>query len=395
MSDGRGSHEPRVPVLVVGHGAHSRTLIESLARFRPPDGRSGRSLEVSAIQGVSTRRMDPGLLATALRSISRFKPSVVVEAIDDTPLSYELAAHAIRHGASVVTVSACLVGDAGQALHELAAEHGVGFYTEAALGFDLPIGGILRTSLAGDDIRSVNGFLPVAGRSWLAMTYRAAALTSAAYSIPTRVQDVTVEDGDTGPGALPPNWQRRLVVGVTRFAETVHTELFPALLPPTHPIVTARVRSGFVVEAAAAGTLVFTSSETMATAGEWALHSDLAMAIRAAPLVLRGPARPPMSSAVRHGPRRSTGTVPYLVSCAVTRKTDVHAVITALDHPQMTIQELQNTGVSLRMVVHSPSGTAIRSALATPSRTAVMPARVEINRLQITGAGDAADWLRL
>ncbi|MEV4351950.1 hypothetical protein AB0J83_46450 [Actinoplanes sp. NPDC049596] len=374
-----------VPVLIVTHGPHSRPLVDALTRFRPA---GGAELEISAIHSVAPDRMDPGVRALARQTIQRTRPPVVVEAVDDPVISADLAVHAIRHGASVVTMSATLISGA-QRLHQLAADHGVGFYTEAALQFDLPIGALLRTSLPGDHLRSVNAFLPRAPMDEAAMTaltHRAAALATTAFRWPTAGRDVTVEESPDPPGDLRPAWERRLVLGVTRTAGTLHTEVFHALLPPTHPIAAARVRSGFMVEAAAAGTLVFTCSHRSSSINEAALHSDLEMATRAAV----GP-QPPAGTVRLEGAlpaRRSP--VPYLVSCATVRPADVHAVITALDHPDTAIRELENDKRSLRMVVHAPSRHRIHTALEPLAAD-----RVDIERLQVTGAGAPSTWLSL
>ncbi|KUL23963.1 hypothetical protein [Actinoplanes awajinensis] len=369
-----------VPVLIVTHGAHSRALIAALTRFQP--SADAAPLQISAIHGVSPDGLDSGVLAVANRTIESTRPRVVVEAIDDPVMSPRLAAHAIRHGASVVTMSAALIGAAGRALHALAAEHGVGFYTEAALGFDLPIGAILRTSLPGDTLRSVIAFLPVTPPPARAvMAHRAAALASAAFRSPTTAHDVAVDDAAAPHTALRPRWERRLVVGATRRGGTVHTEVFHALLPPTHPMAAASVRSGFVVEAAGAGTLVFTCSHRSSAVSDWALHSDLALATRA-PVASPWPS--PQHVRGGHTPAA------YLVSCPATGPAGVHAVITALDHRDMTIRQLENSSGTLRMVVDSPSRQAIRTALVP-----LGPAPVGIERLQVTGAGDPSTWLRL
>ena len=66
---------------------------------------------------------------------------------------------AIRSGKSVVTANKALIAMHGQALAELAREHGVDLLFEAAVAGGVPIVRVLRDSLAGVEINRVTGIL--------------------------------------------------------------------------------------------------------------------------------------------------------------------------------------------------------------------------------------------
>ena len=66
---------------------------------------------------------------------------------------------ALRNGVSVVTANKALMAQCGTALAQLAHEHGVDLFYEAAVGGGIPILRALRTSLAGERIERVLGIV--------------------------------------------------------------------------------------------------------------------------------------------------------------------------------------------------------------------------------------------
>jgi homoserine dehydrogenase len=84
---------------------------------------------------------------------------LVVEATGDTALAHGLALACFETGKSFVTAGKSLVARFGPELEERAAEAGVGFFYEAAVGGALPVVGLLRHGLSPGGIRGFEGVL--------------------------------------------------------------------------------------------------------------------------------------------------------------------------------------------------------------------------------------------
>ena len=85
--------------------------------------------------------------------------ALVVEVMGGADPALQLIERALTAGKSVVTANKLLVAAHGQRLWELAAEHGAGFRFEAAVGAGLPIVSLLRDSLRGDRVTSIDAII--------------------------------------------------------------------------------------------------------------------------------------------------------------------------------------------------------------------------------------------
>lgn len=84
---------------------------------------------------------------------------VVVELMGGVELADSYVRRALSAGKSVVTANKALLADRGHALFELAEQHGVDLYYEAAVAGGVPIIRVLREALSGDHIQSVKGII--------------------------------------------------------------------------------------------------------------------------------------------------------------------------------------------------------------------------------------------
>jgi len=85
--------------------------------------------------------------------------AVVVEVMGGTDVAATLVQRALTAGKTVVTANKALVATSGPELWALAAENNAGLWFEAAVGGGLPIIALLRASLRGDIIRSIDAVI--------------------------------------------------------------------------------------------------------------------------------------------------------------------------------------------------------------------------------------------
>jgi homoserine dehydrogenase len=126
--------------------------------------RVGRPLE---IVGIAVRRagkdrsesgVDPALFTTDAEELVT-RADIVVEVIGGIDPARALILRAMEHGASVVTANKALLAEDGPLLYQVAQDHGVDLYYEAAVAGAIPLLRPLRESLAGDDVRRVLGIV--------------------------------------------------------------------------------------------------------------------------------------------------------------------------------------------------------------------------------------------
>lgn len=115
-----------------------------------------------AVSDISKPRpgVAPDLLTQdALGLVTRDDVDVVVEVIGgiDYPRTVVLAA--MQAGKSVVTANKALVAAHADELAQAADDNGVDLYYEAAVAAAIPVVGMLRRSLAGDQIRRISGIV--------------------------------------------------------------------------------------------------------------------------------------------------------------------------------------------------------------------------------------------
>ena len=85
--------------------------------------------------------------------------ALVVEVMGGADPALPLIERALTAGKTVVTANKLLVAGHGPRLWQLAAEHGAGFWFEASVGAGLPIVGLLRDSLRGDRVASIDAII--------------------------------------------------------------------------------------------------------------------------------------------------------------------------------------------------------------------------------------------
>ncbi|MFM9444389.1 SAM-dependent methyltransferase [Streptomyces acidiscabies] len=281
---------PAASVLVVAHGRLGARLMRRLEAARPElSVMVGRPVEFSGMQSVRPR-LDPAVLFTALRMIDFSRPDVVVEAVQVPEPATRIVERAIAAGSSVVTVSPALVGTEGPRLRGLAAAHGVGLYTDGALGFGVSLRHLLRALPAGDSVRHVVGWLrhgearPAQASEGTveSVAHRNAGLASTLFGAATTTAEVTVDPGrDRGGG------EACAVSECERVGERVSVRVWPRLVPE---LVTAAIRpfgwwpgwsSGLLVETGTAGTLLFPRAGSDLDRTARLALADLAAALRA------------------------------------------------------------------------------------------------------------------
>ena len=84
---------------------------------------------------------------------------IVVEVMGGLDSARELVERALAAGKTVVTANKLLVAARGRDLWASAAAHHAGFWFEAAVGAGLPIVALLRDSLRGDRVRSIDAII--------------------------------------------------------------------------------------------------------------------------------------------------------------------------------------------------------------------------------------------
>ena len=84
---------------------------------------------------------------------------LVVEAAGGEEPATSLIARALEQGKTVVTANKLVVAASGPQLWALAASHGAGFWFEAAVAGGLPVVALVRDSLLGDRISTIEGIV--------------------------------------------------------------------------------------------------------------------------------------------------------------------------------------------------------------------------------------------
>lgn len=154
-----------VGIAVLGMGTVGTEVIRLLAEnsedFRQ---RVGGPLELRGVAVDDTskprRGVDPEMVTgDAHALIARDDVDVVVELIGGIEYPRELVLAALRAGKSVVTANKALVAAHADELAQAAEESGVDLYFEAAVAAAIPVVGMLRRSLAGDQIQRISGIV--------------------------------------------------------------------------------------------------------------------------------------------------------------------------------------------------------------------------------------------
>ena len=287
---------------VVG-GAVARRLSEAKDEFA---ARVGRPLEIIgvAVRDTGKDRSETGLDASLFTTDAETlvtEADLVIELMGGMEPAKSLLQKAIESGASVITANKALLGQHGAELYELAEEHGVDLYYEAAVAGAIPLIRPLRVSLAGDSVHRVMGIVngttnfildkmdrtgaqladvlaeaqelgyaeadPTADVEGHDAQAKAAILASLAFHTRVRTCDVHVE-GIMGVTADDIRAARRIgcVIKLLAIAElvdkggsqAVNVRVHPTLIDRSHPLASVREAFNAVfVETQMAGELMF------------------------------------------------------------------------------------------------------------------------------------------
>ena len=156
-----------VGVAILGKGTVGTEVLRLIQEFSENlEHRIGGPL---AVRGVAVSNVDKhkdapevqGIYLTddATELINREDVDVVVEVIGGIDYPRKLVLAALQAGKSVVTANKALVAAHGSELADAANEAGVDLYYEAAVAAAIPVVGMLRRSLAGDQVQRISGIV--------------------------------------------------------------------------------------------------------------------------------------------------------------------------------------------------------------------------------------------
>ena len=163
---GKGIGKP-VGIAVLGKGTVGTEVLRLLTEFSDNlEHRIGGPIEV---RGVAVSNLDKhsgapeveGIYLTdnARELIDRDDVDIVVELIGGIDYPRELVLEALKNGKSVVTANKALVAAHADELSTAANAAGVDLYYEAAVAAAIPVVGMLRRSLAGDQVQRISGIV--------------------------------------------------------------------------------------------------------------------------------------------------------------------------------------------------------------------------------------------
>ncbi|KQB86347.1 homoserine dehydrogenase [Corynebacterium lowii] len=154
-----------VGVAILGHGtvgSEVRRLMEENAQdfaHRIGGPLALRGVAVSNPTKHSRTVPEELLFDDAMELIARDDVDVVVEVIGGIDYPRQLVLAALNAGKSVVTANKALVAAHADELAEAADKAGVDLYFEAAVAAAIPVVGMLRRSLAGDQVERISGIV--------------------------------------------------------------------------------------------------------------------------------------------------------------------------------------------------------------------------------------------
>ncbi|MCS5478969.1 homoserine dehydrogenase [Corynebacterium sp. YIM 101645] len=304
---GKGVGEP-VGVAILGHGTVGSEVLRLMGEYSDALAhRIGGPLELKgvAVSDLSKPRegVDAALLTDdAMSLINREDVDIVVEVIGGIDYPRELVLAALRAGKSVVTANKALVAAHADELADAADAANVDLYFEAAVAAAIPVVGMLRRSLAGDNILRISGIVngttnfildamestgatygdalaeatrlgyaeadPTADVEGHDAASKAAILASLGFHTRVKFDDVhcegitkiTAEDIEAARNA---GYVIKLLAICERVAdeagvESVAASVHPTLVPADHPLASVNESyNAIFVEAEAAGRLMF------------------------------------------------------------------------------------------------------------------------------------------
>jgi homoserine dehydrogenase len=402
--------------------------------------RIGAPLE---LRGIAVRRVAPdrGVPVELLTSdvdalVSRADVDIVVELMGPVEPAHKAILGALEHGKSVVTANKAVLAQSTGELAQAAERAHVDLYFEAAVAGAIPVIRPLTQSLAGDTVLRVAGIVngttnyilsemdttgadyadaladasalgyaeadPTADVEGYDAAAKAAILASIAFHTRVTVDDVHRE-GITN--VTPADFASARALGRTikllsiceRITaddgqERVSARVYPALVPLTHPLATVNgAFNAVVVEAKAAGRLMFYGQGAGGAPTASAVMGDVVMAARNRVQGGRGP----RESKYAELPIAPMGVIPtrYYVSMKVADRPGVLATVAAeFAKREVSIAEVRQEGVvdeggqriGARVVVvtHQATDAALSETVAALAELDVVQNVASVLRLE-------------
>ncbi|GAB2507576.1 Homoserine dehydrogenase [Corynebacterium atrinae] len=414
---GKGAGEP-VGVAILGLGTVGTEVLRLMGEHHDAFAhRVGGPLEIKgvAVSDLEKRRegVDRELLTDdAMSLITRDDVDIVVEVIGGIDYPRRLVLAALNAGKSVVTANKALVAAHADELAEAADAANVDLYFEAAVAAAIPVVGMLRRSLAGDQVVRISGIVngttnfildamestgasyddalaeatrlgyaeadPTADVEGHDAASKAAILASLGFHTRVKFDDVSCE-GITNVTAADIEAARnagyviKLLAICERItdaqgAEAVSARVHPTLVPLEHPLASVNESyNAIFVEAEAAGRLMFYGNGAGGNPTASAVLGDL---VGAARNKVHG-GRAPGENTYANLPVADGGDVltRYHIDMEVEDRTGVLAELAAT---------FAARGISLKTIRQEESGDDARLIVVTHSaREADLAATVE------------------
>ena len=167
MALDRGTASQTIGVGMLGLGTVgmevARRLITEWHLLTARTGGTTPVLRAVAVHDTSRERdldlKNVRLTDTATSVVDDPDVAIVVEVMGGTDPATALIDRALSGGKTVVTANKAVIAAEGQRLWQAAAAHGAGLWFEAAVGAGLPIVALLRDSLRGDRISSIDAII--------------------------------------------------------------------------------------------------------------------------------------------------------------------------------------------------------------------------------------------
>jgi len=397
------------------------------------------------LRGIGVRRIAAdrgvpvGLLTDNIEElVSREDVDIVVEVMGPVEPSRKAILSALEHGKSVVTANKALLSTSNGELAQAAEAANVDLYFEAAVAGAIPVIRPLTQSLAGDTVLRVAGIVngttnyilsamdstgadydsalaeasalgyaeadPTADVEGYDAAAKAAILASIAFHTRVSADDVYREGISK---ITPADFVSARSLGCTikllsiceRITnddgqQRVSARVYPALVPLTHPLATVNgAFNAVVVEAEAAGRLMFYGQGAGGAPTASAVAGDLVMAARNRVLGSRGP----RESRYAQLPVAPMGFIMtrYYVSMNVADKTGVLSSVAAeFAKREVSIAEVRQEGVAdmdgrrvgarIVVVTHTATDAALSETVEALADLDVVQAVTSVLRLEGT-----------
>jgi homoserine dehydrogenase len=437
--------EKPVGVAVLGLGNVGSEVVRIIEQSA--DDLAARVGAPLVLRGIGVRRVaaDRGVPVDLLTDdidelVSREDVDIVIEVMGPVEPSRKAILSALEHGKSVVTANKALLSVATGELAQAAENAHVDLYFEAAVAGAIPVIRPLTQSLAGDTVQRVAGIVngttnyilsemdstgadyehaladasalgyaeadPTADVEGFDAAAKAAILASIAFHTRVTADDV-YREGITK--ISPDDFVSARALGCTikllSICERITTDdgqqkvsarVYPALVPLAHPLATVNgAFNAVVVEAEAAGRLMFYGQGAGGAPTASAVTGDLVMAARNRVLGSRGP----KESKYAQLSVAPMGVIPtrYYVSMHVADKPGVLASVAAeFAKREVSIAEVRQEGVvgeggrrigaRIVVVTHTATDAALSETVDALADLDVVQSVASVLRLEGTSA---------